>query len=79
MLVNVYHGLDAETARDKGPMHFDAAPVCGDELELERETYVVTKVWHVPHQCFAGPKTAIRITEFVGQVTVSRASVLIDA
>ncbi|MFZ2995028.1 MULTISPECIES: hypothetical protein [Sphingobium] len=79
MLITVYHGVDVGTAKDKGAMHFDALPSCGEEVEIDRKAYVVGRVWHLPSARFAGAKLAILINEAVDEAIMSRTPALASA
>jgi hypothetical protein len=65
MLVAVYHVPQIDAAKDRGVMHFDALPRCGDTVEIEQLSYLVERVWHTPSPFYAGPKVAVLISETV--------------
>lgn len=79
MLITLYHGIDVDTAKTKGPMHFDALPSRGEEVEIDRKTYVVGRLWHLPSALFAGAKLAILISEAVDEAVTSRTPALASA
>ena len=63
MLVAVYHGPQIDAAKDRGAMHFDALPRCGDTVQIDQLSYLVEQVWHTPSPFYAGPKLAVLISD----------------